>query len=126
MSTSEWNARIVLVSGTTWVIDGEASTIRCAVTTTARRRMPASCPSAASNWISTTSPEPSIEPIGLVVPQRRHQVGPDAILTEGSDGESDGVADGRFQLGRQASELVMRRPVDPHARALHADQDAPP
>jgi hypothetical protein len=51
-----------IVSRTTWMIDGAASKILWAVTTTAGRRKPASRRSGAPNSISTTSPESGIEP----------------------------------------------------------------
>ena len=51
---------------------GAASRIRCAVTTTAGWRKPASCPVGNPRSRSTTSPEVSIEPVDLIPNQKEH------------------------------------------------------
>ena len=80
ISTSEANPRTVDVSGTTWTTLGPASNTRCAVTTTAGWRNPASRPAGTPRSKSTTSPEVSIEPLDLLAGQVAAEIGSDLVL----------------------------------------------
>src|SRR5680860_516028 len=120
ISTSEAKARTVDVSGTTWTTEGEASSRRWAVTTTAGCRKPASRPIGEPKSTATTSPEFSIEPVDLWFGQLPTKLGTDLVLAQATDGERNRVSDARAEGGGQSLEFPVRRRVDPNAGALHA------
>ena len=78
--TSDPKSRRVEVTGTTWTTDGAPSSSRCAVTTTAGCRYPASRPTGVPRSTVTTSPEVSIEPGGVCCVRVGAQVLGDLVL----------------------------------------------
>jgi hypothetical protein len=46
----------------------------------------------------------------------------DVVLSQRADGESNRVADGCVEFGRESLEFFVGADVDPNARALHANQ----
>jgi hypothetical protein len=71
------------------------------------------------------SPEICIEPCGLVVAELALELVADVVLAQRPNGESDGIADRRVELSREALEFVVGGDIDPDARALHANQHTP-
>ena len=118
--TSDPKSRRVEVTGTTWTTDGAPSSSRCAVTTTAGCRYPASRPTGVPRSTVTTSPEVSIEPGDIRCVRVGTQVLGDLVLTQAPHGECDRVTDAGAQSRGQSLQLAMRRDVDPYAGALHA------
>ncbi len=121
-TTSEWNERMLLVSGTTWTTEGWASRIRWAVTMIAGWRNPASRPSGGPSSRSTTSPGVGIEPGSLVLTKGCREVGADAVLAKGANCKGHGVTDRGVELRGKSLELFVCRYIDANAGALHADQ----
>ncbi len=49
----------------------------------------------------------------------------DVVLPQRADGESNRVADGRVEFGRESLEFFVGADIDPNARTLHANQHTP-
>lgn len=89
-----------------------------AVTTTAGRNSPASDPVGTPRSSSTTSPEVSIEPVGLCLFQGLGEVLAHLLLAQHSYCAGDGVRHGRLSLARQPFEFLVDGTVDADRRGL--------
>src|SRR5687768_9134668 len=91
---------------------GSPASTRSAVTTIAGRTSPASDPDGVPRSSSTTSPEVSIEPIGLLAPERRGELSADLLLPEEAHSTSDGARHRGLPLASESLQLLVRRTVD--------------
>src|SRR5680860_280306 len=100
------------VRGTTCTTVGPARRTRCAVTTTAGRRRPASDPSGKPRSMSTTSPEVSIEPSLVVVAGGVRELQSDLVLLQGANGTGDRFGHGGVVAIGEPTQLVMGAAID--------------